>query len=365
MVGVNGTNLTAQWRFNGVPSPGATNLTLVLTNIQFSQAGSYSLFAYNNSGSLVSSSATLTVIAPVAFTFQPTNVAALPGTNVTLTVAATSSSPLAYQWRFEGMDIPGATNATYSFTNANLNQHHGNFSAVVTDAYGSLAPPRACLYVLVKPVVVQHVVGQTVPSGGNATFTCVATGAPPVYYRWFRGGTLFTINTNGIFTLSNVVANATVKVAISNLASANVFSPGPGGLPSVPLTVAACTDCDGDGMLDSWEVAYLGGTNASPTLDSDGDGINNGDEFRSGTNPTNALSVLKMIFSTTNASELVFVAQTNLSYSVQWRTNLVSPTWTNLTSILASPLVRTIAVDSATAPAAGERYFRVVTPMVP
>jgi hypothetical protein len=72
-----------------------------------------------------------------------------------------------------------------------------------------------------------------------------------------------------------------------------------------------------------------------------------------------------MIFSTTNASELVFVAQTNLSYSVQWRTNLVSPTWTNLTSILASPLVRTISVDSATAPAAGERYFRVVTPMVP
>ena len=360
---ISGINVVYQWRFNGNAIPGATNSTLTLTNIQFAQAGNYSLLAFNNGGAVITSNAVLTVISPVYFSAAPTNVSVLPGTNVTLTALAVGNGGITYQWRFEGVDIPGATNASHSFTNANLNQHHGNFSVVATDALSTITSTNAFVYVLVKPVVVQHVVGQTVPYGGNATFTCLATGAPPITYRWLRGGTQYLVSANPVLVLSNVTASTTIRVAATNLASASVFSPG--GLTTVPLTVIACTDCDGDGMLDSWEVAYLGGTNASPTLDSDGDGMNNGDEFRSGTNPTNALSVLKMVFATTNAGSLTFVAQSNLSYSVQWRTNLIAPAWTNLTSILASPLVRTIAVDSAAAPAAGERYFRVVTPMTP
>ena len=75
--------------------------------------------------------------------------------------------------------------------------------------------------------------------------------------------------------------------------------------------------------------------------------------------------MLKVIFNGTNAGVFSFVAQTGLTYSVQWRTNLLAPTWTNLTSINLSPIVRTVTVDSATAPPGGERYFRVVTPLVP
>ena len=351
------------WRLNGTNLPGATAATLVLTNTQSHQAGVYSVNVLNSAGFTVSSNATLSFVTPVTITAQPANQSVLPGTNVTLSVGAISSGTIRYQWRFEGVDIPGATNASHSFTNANLNQHHGNFSVLVFDAISSALSTNASIFVLVKPVVVTHIVGQSVPFGGTATFTCLATGAPPNTYRWVRGGSQYFASTNPVLVISNVTASTTIRVAATNLASASVFSPG--GLTTVPLTVIACTDCDGDGMLDSWEIAYLGGTNASPTLDSDGDGINNGDEFRSGTNPTNALSVLKMVFATTNAGSLTFVAQSNLSYSVQWRTNLIAPAWTNLTSILASPLVRTIAVDSAAAPAAGERYFRVVTPMTP
>jgi hypothetical protein len=93
--------------------------------------------------------------------------------------------------------------------------------------------------------------------------------------------------------------------------------------------------------------------------------MSNLDEYRAGTDPTNALSVLKVVFTATNANVLSFVAQTGLTYSIQWRTNLLAPTWTNLTSINLSPIVRTVVVDSASAPASGERYFRVVTPLVP
>ena len=61
--------------------------------------------------------------------------------------------------------------------------------------------------------------------------------------------------------------------------------------------VAASVDGDGDGMLDDWEVAYFGSTNApkgAATADFDGDGMSNLAEYRAGTNPTNALSRLAL-----------------------------------------------------------------------
>ena len=120
-------------------------------------------------------------------------------------------------------------------------------------------------------------------------------------------------------------------------------------------------------MADLWELAYGFSTNnaGDALLDFDGDGMNNRDEYLSGTNPTNALSVLKIVLSATNAAQLNFTAQSNISYTVQWRTNLVQPAWSNLTSITAQPLVRTVLVDTATAPAGSERYLRIVTPLVP
>jgi hypothetical protein len=221
--------------------------------------------------------------------------------------------------------------------------------------------------VLVKPGFVQGLPPSfSVLQGGSFTLSVIVTGAPPIWYRWLRAGTGIATTAVPSITITNYQATATWRVGATNVAlPAGVFSPTVGS-----ITVAMIPDVDGDGLGDPWEVAHFGSVNttnnpANALLDPDGDGMNNRDEFRSGTNPTNALSVLKVVLTATNANVLSFIAQTNLSYSVQWRTNLLAPTWTNLTSITLSPLVRTILVDSASAPAAGERYFRVVTPLVP
>ena len=49
---------------------------------------------------------------PLNFITQPTNQFVLPGTNVTLTALALGTGPVTYQWRFEGTNLPGATNAS-------------------------------------------------------------------------------------------------------------------------------------------------------------------------------------------------------------------------------------------------------------
>ena len=51
-----------QWSFNGTNISGATNVTLNLTNVQFSQAGNYSVIVSNAVGSVASSNAVLTVL---------------------------------------------------------------------------------------------------------------------------------------------------------------------------------------------------------------------------------------------------------------------------------------------------------------
>jgi len=78
--------------------PGQTNATLTLTNVSLNDAGTYFVVVTNAYGSVTSSPATLTVNVPAAFTQQPQGVVLPFGSNATLTVGASGTLPLSYQW---------------------------------------------------------------------------------------------------------------------------------------------------------------------------------------------------------------------------------------------------------------------------
>jgi hypothetical protein len=54
---------------------------------------------------------------------------------------------------------------------------------------------------------------------------------------------------------------------------------------SAAITVFSIGDTDGDGMLDTWELAHFGTLDRNGTGDFDGDGISDYEEFRLGSNP--------------------------------------------------------------------------------
>ncbi len=59
-----------QWQFNGTNIAGATNASLELTDVQFTNAGNYSVIATNIAGSAASTNALLALLPPAAAQFQ-------------------------------------------------------------------------------------------------------------------------------------------------------------------------------------------------------------------------------------------------------------------------------------------------------
>ena len=95
-------------------------------------------------------------------------------------------------------------------------------------------------------------------------------------------------------------------------------------------TELGVADRDGDGMLDEWEHQWFGG-NVLPDDNPDSDPQSNGDEFISGTDPTNAASYFYVTTDTTtdgNPSQHIIInweAVTGRVYNVLWTPSMMEP----------------------------------------
>ena len=113
--------LRYQWLLNGLPLPQATNATLILTNAQLDQAGTYEVIVTDDVGSIITRPATILVLVRPTFARQPQPAfqTALEGDTVTFSVEVSPmhpSLPTGYRWRRNSITIPGQTNATLVFT---------------------------------------------------------------------------------------------------------------------------------------------------------------------------------------------------------------------------------------------------------
>ena len=144
--------LNYQWLVNGASLAGATNASLVLTNITLQQSGNhYSVLISNLVGSVVSSNAMLTVYVPVfppLITSQSANQVVLLGDTATFYVTATGSPPLSYSWKRNGLLITGATNPIYTISATQLTDSGSKFNCLVTNASGFAVSSNMSLKVI-------------------------------------------------------------------------------------------------------------------------------------------------------------------------------------------------------------------------
>ena len=255
-----------QWQFNGTNIAGATNDSLTLTNVQFTNQGIYQVVVSNAFGTTISSNATLTVVdlatalnAPdlvwtnggSAAWFAETSVtydgvaAAQSGAiansqTSTLQTSVAGPGTLTFWWSFSQQNSPfdslgfyvngsrqasssstfnwqqkafylGSGAQTLQWTYSRSFIPFGNMSTGWVDQV-TFTPGGTPLIITLVPT------NQFLMTRATANFVSSATGTPPIGYQWQFNGTNLARATNSSLTIASVqpTNSGTYTLTITN-----------------------------------------------------------------------------------------------------------------------------------------------------
>jgi len=194
---------------------------------------------------------------PPEITLQPQSQTNVVGATVTFQSAATSLTPLTYQWYFNGTNLLGGTATDLELTNIQF-EDAGSYRIVFSNAAGSVTSEVAILTVLGQPAITAQPQSLAVSPGANAPFSVGANGATPLRYQWFFGANGIAGATNSAYTRSNAqpadAGNYTVVIT-------NNF----GSVTSATAVLTIHPESSGElQTLAGWDVTGLSGYGASP-----------------------------------------------------------------------------------------------------
>jgi len=225
--------LAYQWYFNtNTPLGNSTNASLTLTNVQFSNAGAYSVIVTNSLGAATSSVATLTVnagaVAP-SIVLQPDDEDVLVGQSASFSVTASDSAPLSYQWFKTNVALANATNDTFTIPNTQVT-NAGAYFVIVTNAYGAATSDVAVLTVNAPSGLIPDFALEGFATldgftsfGYNQRQTGGVTGG--------SGGLHVQVSTVTAL-VNNLQSNATLMVEITTNLDLSVLANNSGGFPA-------------------------------------------------------------------------------------------------------------------------------------
>jgi hypothetical protein len=194
---------------------------------------------------------------------QPVAQTACLGGSASFTVTA-GGAPNSYQWRKSGANLADEPNhisgahaamlLIVNITPADAGSGMGGYDCIVENPCGSATSNTAALTVNVAPSITQQPTGQSILSGGTATFT-VAASAPPaggaLAYQWRRNGVALA---DGPFGNGSVVHGAaTPFLALTSVALADntaafdcIVTNTCGSTTSFPAGLSVMSSCTAD-----------------------------------------------------------------------------------------------------------------------
>lgn len=141
--------------------------------------------------------------------------------NVVLSVVASASGPLTYQWKKGTSDIIGATSSTLLIPNA-ATTATGSYTVVVANGANTATSNAAVVTVnaLQTPAITTLPIMATA-TGGTVNMSVTATGSAPLTYQWYRGlsgNTANPLGTTANFTTSALTSSERYWVKVTNFA---------------------------------------------------------------------------------------------------------------------------------------------------
>ena len=197
--------LSYVWYKNGKAILLATSSSYILTNVQATDSGTYTVTVSNVTLlNATSNSAVLTVNpAPVApsISAQPQPQTVTAGQSATFSVTASGTPTPSYQWFKNDTAIALATSSSYPLTNVKANDA-GTYKVTVIN--GILPNDTSSGAVLTVNSITIQPQSDTVTVGDSVTFTATITGTPPVSYQWNKDGTPIPGATSSSYSITSV-----------------------------------------------------------------------------------------------------------------------------------------------------------------
>lgn len=140
--------ITYTWYKDGV-TVGSNSKSLSISGAATSNAGTYSCKVTDGTTTYNCTSFSLTVNQIVRITSQPSNQIVNEGSASSMSVAATGTAPISYQWYYAGQALSGATSKTLAFSSTAM-ANAGSYYCVVSNPGSNATSSTATLSVLAK-----------------------------------------------------------------------------------------------------------------------------------------------------------------------------------------------------------------------
>ena len=287
---------TFQWKKNGVNINGANAQTLNFNPATPADSGNYTCLVSNSCSNATSAAAAVNIQAAVTITTQPLDRSLCEGSGFNLSVAATGTAPITYQWRRNNVNIEGATNATYSVASATA-ANSGTYSCVVTNPCVSRTSNPAIVSVNQGAQITSQPETRTLCPGSPLLLSVSATGTAPISYQWRRNNVNIEGATASVYNVGSVTpANAgSYTCVVSNSCNTQTSNPGvvtvndTTAITAQPTGGATCAGgsftfsvtASGTGLTYQWQrngSNINGATSASYTINPVGEG--SGGDYR-------------------------------------------------------------------------------------
>lgn len=143
---------------------------------------------------------------PPIIVLHPKSVTVNAGQQATFEARAVGDGSLTYQWRVNGLDLPGATNPVLTIGLTSSEQDGNKYTVVVTGTGGIAVSQGAILSIKLVPTtlrILAEPLDDTVELGLQARFDVVASGQGPLTWQWFRNGRILPGETSSSLVLKS------------------------------------------------------------------------------------------------------------------------------------------------------------------
>ncbi len=189
-----GADLNVRWFRNGLPLSnggkysGTNTATLTINNVAAGDAGVYTVRGEiaGDASRFATADVNVAIASAPTITLQPANADACIGSTVALSVGATATGSVSYQWLFNGQPVSGETSANLSISNFTA-ARAGNYSVRVSTACGAVTSNVATVTAIPgTTITTQPPATLDVQVGASLTITVAATGPGTLQYQWFK-----------------------------------------------------------------------------------------------------------------------------------------------------------------------------------